>query len=53
MEGKMLLHGEELLMQQGLPESKKYNVGVMLGFIIGDGFLCFLILCYRSDRTRI
>ncbi|XP_050207319.1 ABC transporter G family member 10-like [Mercurialis annua] len=54
MEGNCYLHGEEFLMQQGLEESKKWsNIGVMLCFILGYRFLCFLILCYRSHRARV
>ncbi|CBI21966.3 unnamed protein product, partial [Vitis vinifera] len=41
------------LESQGLKESQKWsNLGVMLGFIFGYRFLCFLILWYRSYRHR-
>lgn len=54
MEGNCYLYGEGFVMQQGLKESHKWsNTGVMLGFILGYRFLCFLILWYRSHRTRI
>ncbi|OWM73352.1 ABC transporter G family member 10-like [Punica granatum] len=53
VEGQCLLSGDAFLKQQGLKESQKLtNLGVMLGFIVGYRFLCFLILCYRSCRTR-
>lgn len=53
IEGDCFMYGEEFLMQQGLEESKKWsNLGVMLSFILGYRFLCFLILWYRSQRTR-
>ncbi|KDP31788.1 hypothetical protein JCGZ_12249 [Jatropha curcas] len=53
-EGNCYLYGEGFLMQQNLEESKKWsNIGIMLVFILGYRFLCFLILCYRSWRTRI
>lgn len=51
--GQCLLYGDGLLMQKGLKQSRKWsNLSVMLGFIIGYRFLCFLILWYRSHRAR-
>lgn len=53
VEDQCLLYGDKFLMQKGLKESKKWsNLSVMLGFIIGYRFLCFLILWYRSHRAR-
>lgn len=53
VEGQCLLYGDGFLMQKGLKQSQKWsNLSVMLGFIIGYRFLCFLILWYRSHRTR-
>ena len=53
VEGECILYGEGFLLQQGLKESQKWsNLGVMLGFIFGYRFLCFLILWYRSYRYR-
>ncbi|CAK7323651.1 unnamed protein product [Dovyalis caffra] len=54
IEGNCYLYGEEFLKQQGVEESNKWsNLAVMMGFILGYRFLCFLILMYRSYRTRI
>ena len=53
LQGQCFLYGDSFLMQQGLKESQKWsNLGVMLGFILGYRFLSFLILWYRSYRTR-
>ncbi|KAJ0054499.1 hypothetical protein Pint_02402 [Pistacia integerrima] len=53
VEGNCYLYGDGFLMQQGLKESQKWsNLGVMLSFIFGYRFLCFLILWYRSYRTQ-
>lgn len=53
VEGECVLYGDGFLLQQGLKESQKWsNLGVMLGFIFGYRFLCFLILWYRSYRHR-
>lgn len=47
------VYGEEFLMNQNLKESQKWsNLGVMLGFILGYRFLSFLVLWYRSYRSR-
>ena len=53
VEGQCIEYGDSFLMQQGLKQSQKWsNLGVMLGFIIGYRFFCFLVLWYRSYRTR-
>ncbi|KAJ4849268.1 hypothetical protein Tsubulata_018525 [Turnera subulata] len=53
MGGSCYLDGEGFLKQQGLEESHKWsNMAVMLGFIIGYRFICFLILWCRH-RTGI
>ncbi|GLT68017.1 hypothetical protein SLA2020_402810 [Shorea laevis] len=53
VEGLCYLYGDNFLMQQGLKQSHKWsNLGVMLGFILGYRILCFLVLWYRSYRTR-
>lgn len=51
--GDCLLDGNGFLIQQGLNETQKWsNLTVMLTFILGYRVLCFLILWYRSYRTR-
>lgn len=51
--GECLLDGNDFLMQQGLDETQKWsNLVVMLTFICGYRVLCFLILWYKSYRTR-
>ncbi|XP_044465584.1 ABC transporter G family member 10-like [Mangifera indica] len=53
LEGNCYLYGDGFLIQEGLKESQKWiNLGVMLSFIFGYRFLCFLILWLRSYRTR-
>lgn len=53
LEGTCFLYGDGFLAAQGLKDSQKWsNVGVMLAFVFGYRFLCFLILCYRSYRTQ-
>ncbi|KAG6661618.1 hypothetical protein CIPAW_03G187100 [Carya illinoinensis] len=53
VEGQCYLYGDGLLKQQGLVESLKWsNLGVMLGYVLGYRFLCFLVLWYKSNRTR-
>lgn len=53
VEGECVLYGDRFLSQQGLKESQKWsNLGVMLGFVFGYRFICFLILWYRSSRYR-
>lgn len=52
VKGQCYLYGDGFLMQLGLKESQKWsNLGVMLGFLLGYKFLCFLVLWYRSYRT--
>ncbi|CAK9133255.1 unnamed protein product [Ilex paraguariensis] len=51
-EGECFLYGEKFLMQLGLKESQKWsNLVVMLVFIFGYRFVCFLILWCRSYRS--
>ncbi|XP_028092208.1 ABC transporter G family member 10-like [Camellia sinensis] len=53
VQGVCMLDGNGFLMQQGLKESEKWmNLVVMLVFVIGYRILCFLILWYRSCRTK-
>ncbi|KAL7000545.1 hypothetical protein U1Q18_001696 [Sarracenia purpurea var. burkii] len=48
-----LLDGNGFLVGQGLKESQKWsNLVVMVVFVFGYRLLCFLILWYRSYRTR-
>ncbi|KAF4354338.1 hypothetical protein F8388_023000 [Cannabis sativa] len=49
-----VLYGDTFLEQKGLKEYQKWsNLSVMMGFIIGYRVLCFLILWFRTHRTRI
>ncbi|XP_019193647.1 PREDICTED: ABC transporter G family member 10-like [Ipomoea nil] len=49
-----LMYGNQLLEQEGLVESQKWtNLVVMLGFIFGYRFLCFLILWCRSYTRKL
>ncbi|XP_052177562.1 ABC transporter G family member 10-like [Diospyros lotus] len=51
--GACVLDSHGFLLQKGLKESQKWsNLAVMLGFILGYRFLCFMILWYRSYRTK-
>lgn len=51
--GECFLYGDRFLMQQKVKETRKWsNLVVMLGFIFGYRFLCFLILWYKSYRSR-
>ncbi|KAM7492182.1 hypothetical protein LguiA_035103 [Lonicera macranthoides] len=51
--GECFLYGDRFLMQQKIKETRKWsNLVVMLGFILGYRFLCFLILWYKSYRSR-
>ncbi|XP_016475657.1 ABC transporter G family member 10-like [Nicotiana tabacum] len=53
VDGVCLMYGEQLLARRGLEESQKWiNIGIMLSFIFGYRFLCFLILWYRSIRNK-
>ncbi|GAV60150.1 ABC_tran domain-containing protein/ABC2_membrane domain-containing protein [Cephalotus follicularis] len=53
VEGNCLLYGDGFLMKQGVEESLRWsNIGVMVSFIIGYRFLCYMILYYRSYKTR-
>ncbi|KAJ0434345.1 putative ABC-type molybdate transporter [Helianthus annuus] len=52
-ENGCLLYGEEFLKTQNIDEIQKwYNLGMMLVFIFGYRFLSFLVLCYKSYRSR-
>ncbi|KAJ6763983.1 ABC TRANSPORTER G FAMILY MEMBER 10 [Salix purpurea] len=54
IEGYCFLYGDEFLKKQGVEESHKWsNLAVMTGFVFGYRFLCFLILLFRSYRTRV
>ncbi|KAK1393353.1 ABC transporter domain-containing protein [Heracleum sosnowskyi] len=47
------VYGEEFLMNQNLKESQKWsNLGVMLAFILGYRFLSFVVLWYKSYKSR-
>lgn len=51
--GQCVLYGDKFLEQRGLKESQKWSkLSVMMGFIIGYRLLCFLILWFRTHRTR-
>ncbi|PON35356.1 ABC transporter-like [Parasponia andersonii] len=51
--GQCVLHDDKFLVEKGLRESQKWsNLCVMMGFIIGYRLLCFLILRFRTHRTR-
>ncbi|KAK3036493.1 hypothetical protein RJ639_030507 [Escallonia herrerae] len=53
IEGECMLYGDGFLVQQKLKGSQKWsNLAVMLVFIVGYRFLCFIILWYRSYRSR-
>ncbi|XP_059282783.1 ABC transporter G family member 10-like [Lycium ferocissimum] len=53
VDGMCLMYGEQLLARYGLEESQKwFNIAIMLSFIFGYRFLCFLILWYRSCRNK-
>ncbi|CAN4105044.1 unnamed protein product [Withania somnifera] len=53
VDGVCLMYGEQLLTRYGLEESQKwFNIAIMLSFIFGYRFLCFLILWYRSIRNK-
>ncbi|KAJ8532150.1 hypothetical protein K7X08_012073 [Anisodus acutangulus] len=53
VDGMCLMYGEQLLARYGLKESQKWiNIAIMLSFIFGYRFLCFLILWYRSIRNK-
>ncbi|XP_059664669.1 ABC transporter G family member 10-like [Cornus florida] len=53
VEGVCLLYGDGFMVQQGLKESQQWsNLLVMLGFIFGYRFICFMILWYRSYRSK-
>ncbi|KAL1823164.1 hypothetical protein ACET3Z_009942 [Daucus carota] len=47
------VYGEEFLMHQNLKESQKWsNLGVMVSFILVYRFLSFVVLWYRSYKSR-
>ncbi|WCJ32246.1 ABC-2 type transporter family protein [Euphorbia peplus] len=51
--GVCTMNGSEFLSNQHLQHSQKWsNLGVILGFILGYRFLCFLILWCRHYRNR-
>lgn len=51
--GGCFLYGDGFLVHQGLKNSQKWsNLVVMLGFIFGYRFLCFMVMFYRCYRTR-
>ncbi|KAI5661835.1 hypothetical protein M9H77_21158 [Catharanthus roseus] len=53
VEGVCLLTADGFLAKLGVDESQKWNnIVMMLIFILGYRFLCFVILWYRSYRSR-
>ncbi|XP_071688786.1 ABC transporter G family member 10-like [Rutidosis leptorrhynchoides] len=52
-EGGCLVDGEDFLKRQKIKEIQKWhNLGLMIVFIFGYRFLSYLVLSYRSYKTR-
>ncbi|XP_023728199.1 ABC transporter G family member 10 [Lactuca sativa] len=52
-DGGCLVSGEQFLKNENLKDVQKwYNLGMMVVFIFGYRFLSFMVLCYRSYRSR-